>query len=81
MNQATEIYSREFDSIFFSLPPSLRDRLETRIREMGRHHAGIVLIQQGRFSVGEQMRRLVRLAAARSAEDMHDHVEFLSAWG
>jgi len=36
MNQATEIYSREFDSIFFSLPPSLQDRLETRIREMGR---------------------------------------------
>jgi mRNA interferase RelE/StbE len=36
MNQATEIYSREFDSIFFSLPPSLRERLETRIREMGR---------------------------------------------
>ena len=36
MNQATEIYSREFDSIFFSLPRSLQDRLETRIREMGR---------------------------------------------
>ena len=32
------------------------------------------------LSVGEQMRRLLRLIAARSAEDMRNHIEFLSAW-
>lgn len=37
MKQATETYSREFDSIFFRLPPLLQDRVETRIRELGRH--------------------------------------------
>ena len=32
------------------------------------------------LSVGEQMRRLLRLIAHRSAEDMQNHIEFLSAW-
>lgn len=45
------------------------------------HHAGIVLAQQQRFSVGEQMRRLLKLVGTKSAEQMIDRVEFLSAWG
>ena len=36
MSQATEIYSREFDSIFFQLPPHIRDRIEGRIHDLGR---------------------------------------------
>ncbi len=36
MNRATEVYSREFDSIFFRLPPDVRDRIESRIRDLGR---------------------------------------------
>jgi hypothetical protein len=44
-------------------------------------HAGIVLAQQQRYSVGELVRRLLNLLAARSAEDMVDRVEFLSGWG
>jgi len=47
----------------------------------GRHHAGIILAAQQRYSVGEQMRRLLRLINLRSAEAMQDQVEFLSAWG
>jgi hypothetical protein len=30
--------------------------------------------------VGEQMRRLLRVIALRSAEEMRDGYEFLSAW-
>ena len=44
-------------------------------------HAGIILAQQQRYSVGEQMRRILRIIASRSAEDMTNGVEFLSAWG
>lgn len=44
-------------------------------------HAGIVLSQQQHYSVGEQMRRLVRLLNERTAEEMKNQVEFLSAWG
>ena|ERR1700704_2646791 len=42
----------------------------------GKEHAGIVLSQQQRYSVGEQMRRLIRLTQMRSAESMRNR----SAW-
>ena len=35
MSQATEIYSREFDAIFFRLPPQVQGRILARIRELG----------------------------------------------
>jgi len=47
----------------------------------GRSHAGMILSPQRRYSVGEQMRRLVRLSAVLTAEDMRDRAEFLSSWG
>jgi hypothetical protein len=46
----------------------------------GKHHAGIVLAQQQRFNLGEQMRRLLRLVAARTDKEMKDKLEFLGAW-
>ncbi len=35
MNQATEVYSKEFDHVFLALPSSLRQRIEARIRDLG----------------------------------------------
>lgn len=40
-----------------------------------------MIFGQQNYSIGEQMRRLLRLIAAKSAEDMQNQVEFLSAWG
>jgi hypothetical protein len=37
MGQATEVYSKEFDSIFSRLPESVRARLLDKIRLMGTH--------------------------------------------
>jgi hypothetical protein len=54
--------------------------LHTMFLAQGKSHAGIALAQQQRYSVGEQMRRLLRLIAAKSAEDMRNQVEFLSTW-
>ena len=48
--------------------------------EVGQSHGGMILAQQKRYSVGEQMRRLLRLIATKTAEEMKNHVEFLSAW-
>jgi len=45
-----------------------------------KHHAGIVLARQQRYSVGEQMRHLLKILAYLSAEEMHDRIVFLSAW-
>jgi hypothetical protein len=35
---------------------------------------------QQRYSVGEQMRRLLRLIKTLTAEEMRNRIEFLSAW-
>ena len=43
-------------------------------------HAGMILVQQQRYSVGELMRGILRLIAAKSAEEMQNQVEFLSSW-
>ena len=56
-------------------------RLHTTYLAEGRSHAGIILARQQRYSVGEQMRRLLKLIAAKSAGEMKNGVEFLSAWG
>jgi Domain of unknown function (DUF5615) len=54
-------------------------RLHAAWLNEGRSHAGLVLCRQ-QYSIGEQLRRVLRLIAARSAEEMIDQVEFLSAW-
>lgn len=56
-------------------------RLHIAFLSQGRAHAGIIFARQQRYSVGDQMRRLLSLIAAKSAEEMENHVEFLSAWG
>lgn len=54
--------------------------LHTKWQSTGLNHAGIILAQQQQFSVGELMRRLLRLVASKTAETMHGQLEFLSAW-
>ena len=49
-------------------------------REMvnaGGHHAGIIIVLQGRFGVGEQIRLLATAANTLDPRDMRDRVEFL----
>ena len=56
-------------------------RLHSEYLAQGRRHAGIILMQQQRLSTSEQMRRLLRLIASKSGDEMESWVEFLSAWG
>jgi uncharacterized protein DUF5615 len=46
----------------------------------GREHAGMILALQQQYSIGEQMRRILRLIHAKSAEDLRCRVEFLNSW-
>ena len=48
--------------------------------DQNKSHAGIILANQQQYSVGEQMRRILRLSAAKTSNDMKNWVEFLSAW-
>ena len=54
--------------------------LHTNWLRDGRSHGGIILSRQD-LSIGEQMRRLLRLINRLTAEEMVDRIEFLNAWG
>ena len=55
--------------------------LHTQYLAEGKSHTGIILSRQQTYSVGEQLRRLLKLIATKSAQDMHNHIEFLGHWG
>jgi hypothetical protein len=42
---------------------------------------GMILSLQQRFSVGEQLRRILSLCAVTAFAEMRNRVEFLSNWG
>jgi hypothetical protein len=54
-------------------------RLHGEFLRSGRQHCGIVVGEQG-TSVGERLRRLLKLNDALTAEDMRNRLEFLSNW-
>ncbi|MHC5610235.1 MAG: DUF5615 family PIN-like protein [Nostoc sp.] len=74
------IWATEQGRVIYS--GNVRDfyRLHTEFVTRGQPHAGILLMQQQRFSVGEQVRRILKLLVIKSAEQMHNQVEFLSDW-
>jgi len=55
-------------------------RLHTEYLTQGKEHAGIILLAQQTFSIGEQLRRVLRLMKAKSAESMKNGLEYLSNW-
>jgi hypothetical protein len=55
--------------------------LHSEYLETGKTHTAIIVSPQQVYSVGEQMRRLLRLIAVKSAEEMVNQIEFLSSWG
>jgi len=54
--------------------------LHTTYITEGRLHAGIILVQQQRYSVGEQLRGILNLMATKSAEEMRNQLVFLGAY-
>lgn len=54
--------------------------LHTAWLHASRSHSGIILTRQKRYTVGEQIRKIVRLSSERSAEGMRDRIEFLGSW-
>ena len=55
--------------------------LHTQWLASDRNHAGMILAQQQRFSIGEQLSRLLRLRSLISTEEMRNKAEFLGDWG
>jgi len=74
-------HARATGCVLYSFNVSDFMALHSSYLAAGKDHAGIVLAQQQRYVVGEQMRRLLRLVEMKSAEAMRNTVEFLSVWG
>lgn len=55
-------------------------RLHAEYLLAGRNHTGIILVHQSRLTLGEQIRRTLKLIAALSTEDMQNRSEYLSSW-
>ena len=47
---------------------------------LNKSHAGIVVALQQRYTIGEELRRLLRLIGTTPAEGMRNRLEFLSSW-
>jgi hypothetical protein len=65
----------------FSFNVSHFSRIHTDYFSRGKPHAGIILAPQQRYSVGEQIRRLLSVISALTAEQMCSRLEFLGNWG
>lgn len=74
-------YATTQNRVLYSFNISDYNRIHSDYLHENKNHAGIILAPQQRYSVGEQMRRLLRIINARTAEQMQNNVEFLSAWG
>ena len=55
-------------------------RLHSEFLATERNHAGIVLLQQQRYSVGQQLQGLLNLVSTLSSEEMVNQLVFLSAY-
>jgi len=55
-------------------------RLHGQLLASQEPHAGIVVSRQQRYGIGEQMRRLLKLIASKTADEMRNQLEFLSDW-
>jgi hypothetical protein len=73
-------FARSQGRVLFSFNVFHFARLHTECLSQGRMHAGIVLAPQQRYSIGERIRRLLKLIAAKSAEEMLNRLEFLGDW-
>jgi predicted nuclease of predicted toxin-antitoxin system len=72
-------YANRQDRVIFTFNRGDFFRLHTEWLRNGKPHSGIIISDQ--ISTGTVMRRLLRLIDAKSADDMHDWLEFLSNWG
>ncbi len=73
-------FAAERGCILYTFNVSDFYRLHTQWAAANRAHAGMILAPQQRFSVGEQLRRILRLRASMNSASMRNQAEFLSNW-
>jgi hypothetical protein len=73
-------FATEHGCVLLTFNVSDFHRLHKKLAAAGREHAGMILAPQQRYSVGEQLRRILRIRARMTAASIRNQVEFLSNW-
>lgn len=55
-------------------------QLHSQYAAGGRRHSGVIILREQRLGVGEQVRRILRLAAELAETAMGNRLEWLSRW-
>lgn len=73
------ILSHEQSRVFYTFNVGDFCQLHSQFLAENRNHSGIIISAQD-YSVGEQMRRILKLLSDRSAESMVNELVFLSSY-
>ena len=71
------VYATQQGRAICTLNASDFSRLHREVLQAGDSHAGIVVIPEQRYSIGEKIRRLAAFVHATTAESLRNHIEFL----
>lgn len=74
------IWATEKGRVIYSCNRRDFSQLHSMFLAQERNHVGIILVQQQRYSVGEQLRGIQRLIATKSAEEMINQLVFVGAY-
>jgi hypothetical protein len=74
-------FATAHECVLYTFNVSDFHRLHTQWISAGREHAGMILAPQQRFSIGEQLRRILYLRATTTTMSMRNQIEFLSNCG
>jgi hypothetical protein len=74
------IWATEQGRVIYSFNIGYFCRLHGDFIAQERNHAGIVLASQQQYSIGQQLRGLLKLATDNSSEEMVNQLMFLSAY-
>jgi hypothetical protein len=55
-------------------------KLHAEVLRAGEHHPGIIIGDQQTLSIGQELRRLLRINETFASAEMIDRLEFLSNW-
>lgn len=80
-DEAHLMFARESGRVLYSFNAADFCRIHFEWSAANRPHAGMIVGCQQRYSVGEQMRRILRPRAELSPARMRNQLEYLSNWG
>ena len=70
-------FATKQERVIYTFNASDFARLHREYLQQGRFHAGIVVIPEQRYSIGEKVRRLAAFVYSSTAESMVSRIEFL----